>query len=185
MAQHNATPVMEQFMSVVHEAQVFVETLQRELLGDDIKAPCSEEDMSRRHSIATEVARRLMASSPGRKLALLFHPDATFNSPVVHSDYAGRDVIGMILCHVVQVLEKLTYTRKYVRVDGSGFALFFQAQVRSEKRLLQVEGVDFVELHENGTQIKNLTVMVRPLRPYLKLADTMRKRVMAAMKSKL
>jgi hypothetical protein len=83
------------------------------------------------------------------------HPDAVFNSPIVHKPYVGRDAIAPILHAVGQVFTDFHYTGEWAS-DG-GHVLRFETKVGER----DVQGVDILEFAPDG-RIGTLTVMVRP-----------------------
>jgi hypothetical protein len=84
----------------------------------------------------------------------LFAEDVTFNSPVVHRPYAGREPLRAILRAVTTVFEDFRYTASYTGDDGH--VLRFSARVGDR----ELEGVDI--LRGSGGVLTELTVMVRP-----------------------
>ena len=83
------------------------------------------------------------------------HPDAVFNSPIVHRAYVGRRAIAPVLQAVAVVFEDFRYTAKYASDDGH--VLVFRARVSDR----DLEGVDILRWAPDG-RIGELTVMVRP-----------------------
>lgn len=101
-----------------------------------------------------------------------------FESPVVFRPYREHATVHALLRQVVEVLQDLTYHREYVEEGPTpGCALFFKARVSTPKGgWLEVEGVDFFRLREDG-KVLELKVMLRPLKPYLEVAKQMAARV--------
>ena len=83
------------------------------------------------------------------------HPDAVFNSPIVHRAYVGRRAIAPVLQTVAVVFEDFRYTAEYASDDGH--VLVFRARVSDR----DLEGVDILRWAPDG-RIGELTVMVRP-----------------------
>jgi len=84
----------------------------------------------------------------------LLADDVVFRSPIVFKDYHGRDEVAPILHGVSIVFEDFRYLSEYASDDGH--VLMFEANVGD--RALQ--GVDIIA--DDGAQITELTVMVRP-----------------------
>jgi hypothetical protein len=104
----------------------------------------------------------------GAALALM-RDDVVFRSPVVFTPYEGRDALGVILTAVMEVFEDFRYVRE-IGADGArDHALVFEARVGD----IQLEGCDFIQVDEDGA-IKELTVMVRPMKAILTLAEAMK-----------
>jgi SnoaL-like domain len=84
----------------------------------------------------------------------LFAPDAVFHSPVVHKPYVGRGPLHAILSAVMVVFEDFRYTGAYE--GATGHVLEFACRVGDR----ELQGVDI--LRGDGTQLTELTVLVRP-----------------------
>lgn len=83
--------------------------------------------------------------------------DVVLHSPVLFRGFEGREAVGMVLSHVAEVLEDLTYTDEALG-EGGTIVLRFEANV-GDRRL---EGVDYLTLDEDG-RVADLTVFMRPL----------------------
>jgi len=105
----------------------------------------------------------------------LLSDDVVFRSPVVFKPYQGRDAVAAILHAVSQVFEDFRYVREIGSEDAEDHALVFHARVGVQ----QIEGCDFLHIDDNGS-IDELTVMVRPLRATLALAEAMKAQLAAA-----
>ena len=82
--------------------------------------------------------------------------DVVLHSPVLFKGFEGREAVGLILSHVAEVLEGLTYTDEAL---GDGTAVLrFEARVGE----LELEGIDYLTLDEDG-RVSDLTVFMRPL----------------------
>jgi ketosteroid isomerase-like protein len=92
--------------------------------------------------------------------------DVVFRSPVAHKPYEGKAITAAILANVFEVFQDFRYVRELH--DEAGHALVFEATVDG----LQLTGCDFIELDQDG-RIRELTVMVRPLRAAEALAAAM------------
>jgi len=97
----------------------------------------------------------------------LFTEDCVFRSPVVFKPYEGRDALRMILTAVGQVFEDFRYLDQLE--SGDTAVMRFEANVDER----DVEGVDILKFASDG-QIRELTVMVRPMSGMHALAERMR-----------
>jgi len=95
-----------------------------------------------------------------------------FHSPIVFTPYRGRAAVGVILRAVVEVFQDFRYVREIGAPDGVDHALVFRARVGE----FEIEGCDFLHLDEAG-RIDELTVMVRPIKAALALAEEMKRRL--------
>ena len=82
--------------------------------------------------------------------------DVELHSPILFRGFEGREAVGMILSHVAEVLEGLTYVDEAVG-EGS-VVLRFKAMVGDK----ELEGIDYLTLDEDG-RVADLTVFMRPL----------------------
>jgi hypothetical protein len=92
-----------------------------------------------------------------------------FHSPIVFTPYQGREAVGLILRAVVEVFQDFRYVREIGAPGGADHALVFRARVGE----FELEGSDFLHLGEDGS-IEELTVMVRPIKAALALAEAMK-----------
>jgi hypothetical protein len=89
----------------------------------------------------------------------LLHPDAVFESPVVHTPQRGREITFKYLSSAEQVL------------GGEGFAYLGEwrnergAVLEFEKTIdgIKINGVDIITFDDDG-RITHFKVMVRPLK---------------------
>jgi len=89
----------------------------------------------------------------------LLHPDAVFESPVVHTPQRGRDITFKYLSGAEKVLGGPGF--KYVgewRSDN-GAVLEFEKEIDG----IVINGVDLITFNADG-QITHFKVMVRPLK---------------------
>jgi hypothetical protein len=100
----------------------------------------------------------------------LFADDATLDSPVAFRPFEGIDAVSVVLRAVSETFEDFHYTDEFAS-DGS-HALVFRARVGDKS----VEGLDLIRMDDSG-QIKNLTVMVRPMSGLIALAEAMAAKV--------
>ena len=96
----------------------------------------------------------------------LLSEDVAFRSPIVHKPYQGRETVATILRTVFGVFEDFRYTDE---LEGpTAHALVFSARV-GEKEL---QGIDLLRFDSSG-QIRDFTVLVRPLSGTIALAEAM------------
>jgi hypothetical protein len=82
--------------------------------------------------------------------------DVELHSPVLFRGFEGREAVGVILGHVAEVLEDLTYVDEAV---GEGtVVLRFKAMVGD----LELEGIDYLTLDDEG-RVADVTVFMRPM----------------------
>jgi hypothetical protein len=88
----------------------------------------------------------------------LLHPDAVFESPVVHTPQRGRDITFKYLASAEQVLggEGFRYVGEW-RSD-SGAVLEFEKEIDG----IKINGVDIISFADG--KITHFKVMVRPLK---------------------
>ena len=103
----------------------------------------------------------------------LLADDVTFNSPVVHKPYSGRETVATILRAAYSVFEDFRYTDE-LEADGV-HALIFRARVGDR----QLQGMDLIRTDEEG-RIADFTVMVRPASGLMALAEPMAAKLAAA-----
>jgi hypothetical protein len=89
----------------------------------------------------------------------LLHPDAVFESPVVHTPQRGRDITFKYLSSAEQVLggPGFVYTGEW-RSDH-GAVLEFEKEIDG----IRINGVDIIRFDDHG-RITHFKVMVRPLK---------------------
>ncbi len=89
----------------------------------------------------------------------LLHPDAVFESPVVHTPQRGRDITFKYLTAALKVLGGPGF--KYVGEwqSPNGAVLEFQNEIDG----IKINGVDIITWNDEG-QIVRFKVMVRPLK---------------------
>jgi SnoaL-like protein len=100
-----------------------------------------------------------MKSHDSAALWDLLHPDAVFESPVVHTPQRGRDITFKYLSSAAKVLggESFAYVGEW-RSD-TGAVLEFQTEIDG----IKLNGVDIIAFADDG-RITNFKVMVRPLK---------------------
>ncbi len=100
--------------------------------------------------------------------------DVTFHSPVVFKAYEGRDMVMVILSHVVEIFEGFRYLDEAL---GDGTAVLrFAARVDDK---YEIEGVDYLTLDPEG-RVTDLTVFMRPQRAVVAFNEIMGARLGAA-----
>ncbi|MGP9813924.1 nuclear transport factor 2 family protein [Rhodopseudomonas sp. NSM] len=89
----------------------------------------------------------------------LLHPDAVFESPVVHTPQAGREIVFKYLSSAEKVLggPGFTYVGEWRSDDGA--VLEFENVIDGVK----LNGVDIITFADDG-RITRFKVMVRPLK---------------------
>ena len=89
----------------------------------------------------------------------LLHPDAVFESPVVHAPQRGRDITFKYLMGASKVLggPGFTYTGEWRNETGA--VLEFVNEIDG----IKINGVDIITFNEAG-QITHFKVMLRPLK---------------------
>lgn len=89
----------------------------------------------------------------------LLHPDAVFESPVVHSPQRGRDVTFKYLASAEKVLggPGFNYVGEWTSADGA--VLEFKTMIDG----IEINGVDIIGFDGEG-RITHFKVMVRPLK---------------------
>src|SRR6476661_2402521 len=93
-------------------------------------------------------------------------PDVTFNSPVAHRPFEGKETVSAVLRAVFTVFEDFEYTDELD--EGDTHALVFKARVGDK----QLQGLDLLRLNGDGL-IEDFTVMVRPASGLMALGAAM------------
>ncbi|HVO55666.1 MAG TPA: nuclear transport factor 2 family protein [Solirubrobacterales bacterium] len=99
--------------------------------------------------------------------------DVVLHSPILFRGFEGRDVVLVVLGHVIDVLEDFRYTDELR--EGNTVALRFKANVGDR----ELEGIDFLELDAEG-RVAELTVFMRPLSALTAFNERMAARLGAA-----
>jgi len=121
----------------------------------------------------SDAFRRAAESKDFSAVDQLFAEDAVFRSPVVFKPYQGREALALLLGAVVQVFEDFRYVEHVETGDTA--VLMFEARVGDR----EVQGVDILRFGD-GEQIREMTVMVRPMSGMHALAEAMRAKLEAA-----
>ena len=100
-----------------------------------------------------------MKSHDHKALWDLLHPDAVFESPVVHTPQRGRDITFKYLSSAEKVLggAGFSYTGEWRSENGA--VLEFEKQIDG----ILINGVDIITFSGDG-RITHFKVMVRPLK---------------------
>jgi hypothetical protein len=100
-----------------------------------------------------------MKSHDHKALWDLLHPDAVFESPVVHSPQRGRDITFKYLASAEKVLGGPGFTYVGEWTSANGAVLEFKTMIDG----IEINGVDIITFDAEG-RITNFKVMVRPLK---------------------
>lgn len=89
----------------------------------------------------------------------LLHPDAVFESPVVHTPQRGRDITFKYLASADKVLGGPTFAYRGEWRSEDGAVLEFENEIEG----ITINGVDIIRFDHDG-RITHFKVMVRPLK---------------------
>jgi hypothetical protein len=89
----------------------------------------------------------------------LLHPDAVFESPVVHTPQRGRDITFKYLTSATKVLAGPAFSYGGEWTSNSGAVLEFTTEVDG----ITINGVDIISFDADD-RITHFKVMVRPLK---------------------
>jgi hypothetical protein len=89
----------------------------------------------------------------------LLHPDAVFESPVVHTPQRGRDITFKYLASAEKVLGGPGFAYRGEWRSESGAVLEFENEIEG----IRINGVDIISFDGEG-RITHFKVMVRPLK---------------------
>jgi hypothetical protein len=89
----------------------------------------------------------------------LLHPDAMFESPVVHTPQRGRDITFKYLASADKVLGGPTFAYRGEWRSDNGAVLEFETEVDG----ITINGVDIITFDQDD-RITHFKVMVRPLK---------------------
>jgi hypothetical protein len=98
--------------------------------------------------------------------------DVVLHSPILFRGFEGRDVVLVVLGHVIEVLEDF----RYVDEASEGGTVFFRFKAMVGDR--ELEGIDVLELDEDG-RVADLTVFMRPLSALTSFNERMGERLAA------
>lgn len=114
-------------------------------------------------------------SEAAKALWDLLHPDAVFESPVVHSPQRGRDITFKYLASAEKVLGGPGFTYVGEWKSESGAVLEFKNVIDG----IEINGVDIITFDTEG-RITHFKVMVRPLKAINMLHRLMAEQLAAA-----
>jgi hypothetical protein len=89
----------------------------------------------------------------------LLHPDAVFESPVVHTPQRGRDIVFKYLSSAETVLGGPGFVYRGEWLSDNGAVLEFENTIEG----ITINGVDMITFDDDG-RITHFKVMVRPLK---------------------
>ncbi len=89
----------------------------------------------------------------------LLHPDAVFESPVVHAPQRGRDITFKYLASAEKVLGGAGFVYRGEWKSENGAVLEFEREIDG----IRINGVDIITFDADG-RITHFKVMVRPLK---------------------
>lgn len=89
----------------------------------------------------------------------LLHPDAVFESPVVHTPQRGRDITFKYLVSALGVLNSPAFAYVGEWRNESGAVLEFVTEIEG----IKINGVDIITFDDAG-RITHFKVMLRPLK---------------------
>jgi hypothetical protein len=89
----------------------------------------------------------------------LLHPDAVFESPVVHAPQRGRDITFKYLSSAEKILGGPGFRYVGEWRSDTGAVLEFENEIEG----IRINGVDIISFTEDG-RIAHFKVMVRPLK---------------------
>jgi hypothetical protein len=89
----------------------------------------------------------------------LLHPDAVFESPVVHTPQKGRDITFKYLAGAGKVLGGAGFKYTGEWLSDTGAVLEFVNEIQG----IKINGVDIITFDEEG-RITHFKVMIRPLK---------------------
>ena len=89
----------------------------------------------------------------------LLHPDAVFESPVVHTPQRGRDITFKYLASAEKVLGGSGFVYRGEWRNENGAVLEFEREIDG----IKIDGVDIITFDADG-KIIHFKVMVRPLK---------------------
>jgi len=102
---------------------------------------------------------RFVRSQDAAALHDALHPDAVFESPVVHTPQRGRDITFKYLASAEKVLGGPNFVYRGQWTNDTGAVLEFETEVEG----IKINGVDIITFADDG-RIINFKVMVRPLK---------------------
>jgi SnoaL-like domain len=110
--------------------------------------------------LALDRWRDYIKSHDHRALWDLLHPDAVFESPVVHTPQRGRELTFKYLASAGNVLGGPSFRYVGEWRSDNGAVLEFENEIEG----IRINGVDIITCNADGSLITHFKVMVRPLR---------------------
>jgi len=104
--------------------------------------------------------RAYMKSHDHAALWDLLHPDAVFESPVVHTPQRGREITFKYLASAEKVLGGPGFRYVGEWRSDNGAVLEFENEIEG----IRINGVDIITFSDDGRLITHFKVMVRPLK---------------------
>ena len=101
-----------------------------------------------------------MKSHDPKALWDLLHPDAVFESPVVHTPQHGREITFKYLMGAGKVLGGPGFSYLGEWLSDNGAVLEFEKEIEG----IRINGVDIITFSDDGSLITHFKVMVRPLK---------------------
>ena len=90
----------------------------------------------------------------------LLDPEATFDSPVVHTTQRGRAIAEAYLHAAASVLGGPSFRYIGEWANATGAVLEFETEIDD----VTINGVDIIQLTDDGQRIASFKVMIRPLK---------------------
>jgi hypothetical protein len=90
----------------------------------------------------------------------LLHPNAVFESPVVHTPQRGREITFKYLASAGKVLGGPGFEYVGEWRSDNGAVLEFENEIDG----IRINGVDIITFNDDGSLITHFKVMVRPLK---------------------
>jgi hypothetical protein len=103
--------------------------------------------------------KRYMQTHDAAALWEMLHPDAVFESPVVHTPQRGREITFKYLASAEKVLGGPGFTYVGEWRNETGVILEFVNEIEG----IRIDGIDMITFDADG-KIVNFKVMVRPLK---------------------
>jgi hypothetical protein len=114
--------------------------------------------------------RRAAEAKDLELLSETLREDVVLHSPILFRGFEGREAVVTLLTHVIATFEDFRYVGEVA--DERTVVLRFKANVGDR----QLEGVDFLELDEDG-RVAELTVFMRPLSAVTAFNERMKQRL--------
>jgi len=99
--------------------------------------------------------------------------DVVLHSPILFRGFEGRDLVLVVLGHVIEVLEGFRYVAE--AREGNTVFLQFKAMVGE----LELDGIDVLQL-DGEDRVADITVFMRPLSALTRFNERMGERLAAS-----